>query len=274
MKQQSIVFENVHINYNISQSNKPAVMLVHGFGEDGSIWENQVAVLETKFRLIIPDIPGSGHSSHLKVSEAEGPILNRYAEVLHHILLHEGIVSCTFIGHSMGGYIILSFLRLYPTYVQGIGFVHSTIFSDSEERKKMREKGITFLQKFGAHEFLKQSIPNLFSPSFVTLHPEAIEKLIHKSWQFSAETLVQYYNAMIERPDSCQLIKNYQKPVLFVIGEEDKSVYLQDSLKQCHIPSVSFIKILPGVAHMGMWEAKNQVSTSLEEFLNYVLDGC
>lgn len=273
MKQKSIVFRNVRINYHISAGAFPAAMLIHGFGEDGSIWENQVASLKDKFRLIVPDIPGSGHSDQMEVSGPDTRILDDYAEALQQILLHESITRCTLIGHSMGGYIALAFLRRYNEYVDGIGFVHSSIFDDSEERKELRKKGIAFIQRFGAHEFLKQSIPNLFTGAFVAEHPEAVEKLIHRSWQFSPETLVQYYRAMAARPDSTGLMKNYRKPVLFIIGEEDKSVYLQDSLKQSHIPSVSHITILPGVAHMGMWEAKNQVSASLEEYLNYVVDG-
>ncbi len=273
MKQKSIVFRNARINYHISAGEHPAVMLIHGFGEDGSIWEHQVSYLKEKFRLIVPDIPGSGHSDHMEVSGPESRILEEYAEALQQILLHENITRCTLIGHSMGGYIALAFLSLYNRYVNGTGFIHSTIFADSEERKEMRKKGIAFIQRFGAHEFLKQSIPNLFTDAFVAQHPEVVEKLIYKSWQFSPDSLVQYYRAMAARPDCTELMKNYRKPVLFIIGEEDKSVYLQDSLKQCHIPSVSHIKILPGVAHMGMWEAKNQVSTSLEEYLNYVVDG-
>ncbi len=271
MKQKSIVYDGSRINYYISNNNEPAVMLIHGFGEDGTIWENQIAALQNKFRLIIPDIPGSGHSDYMKISGIS--FLDRYAETLYQILLTEKLAPVTLIGHSMGGYIALAFLRLYKEYTHGVGFVHSSIFADSEERKGMRKKGISFIQRLGAHQFLKQSIPNLFASDFAVSHPEVIEKLVQKSWQFTADTLIQYYKAMIERPDSCEMIRNYRKPVLFIIGEEDKSVYLQDSLKQCHIPSISLIKILPGVAHMGMWEAKSQVTRSLEDYLNY-LDGC
>ena len=46
--------------YRVAGEGQP-VMLLHGFAEDGTVWENQ-ADLQNKFQLIIPDLPGSGRS--------------------------------------------------------------------------------------------------------------------------------------------------------------------------------------------------------------------
>ena len=40
----------------------PAVVLIHGFAEDGTIWDRQIDFLKNNFKLIIPDLPGSGRS--------------------------------------------------------------------------------------------------------------------------------------------------------------------------------------------------------------------
>ncbi|MBX3241692.1 MAG: alpha/beta hydrolase [Chitinophagaceae bacterium] len=274
MELRHLQYDNTPVSYRIADNKTlPAVMLIHGFGEDGSIWENQVALLCDDFRLIVPDIPGSGDSPCLEIA-GDQQIMDVYADILLNILRKEEITNCTLIGHSMGGYIALSFLRHYEELTNGLGLVHSTAFADSGERIEMRKKGITFIQKFGAHDFLKQSIPNLFAAPFTTAHREFIEKLIEKAADFSDKALIQYYRAMIARPDSTDILEKYRKPVLFIIGEEDKSVYLQDSLKQCHIPKISHIKILPNAAHMGMWEAKDQVNLYLEEYLKIIVDGC
>jgi pimeloyl-ACP methyl ester carboxylesterase len=39
-----------------------ALVLIHGLGCSGADWAFQVAELEKRFRVIIPDLPGSGHS--------------------------------------------------------------------------------------------------------------------------------------------------------------------------------------------------------------------
>ncbi len=37
-----------------------ALVLVHGFGEDGHVWDQQLAILEQSMQVIIPEIPGTG----------------------------------------------------------------------------------------------------------------------------------------------------------------------------------------------------------------------
>lgn len=271
MKEKTILYKGIPVVYDIT-GNGPAVMLIHGFGEDSRVWEHQVPSLKQSFKLIVPDLPGSGRSSVLPIHPQQGVMMDTYAEIMKCILDEEGISVCTMIGHSMGGYITLAFAALFPGNLNALGLFHSTAYSDTGERIATRKKGISFIQKYGAQDFLKQSIPNLFGPSFSAQQPREIQKLIDRAGNFSSEALVQYYESMIERPDRTIVLKKISKPVLFIIGEEDKSVYLQDSLNQCHLPLLSLINILPGVAHMGMWEMKDQACATLMKFLNYVTD--
>ena len=59
------------IVYSVHGNGKP-VMLVHGFGETGEVWKNQIAYLEDDFQLIIPDLPGSGESDIIDDMSMEG----------------------------------------------------------------------------------------------------------------------------------------------------------------------------------------------------------
>ena len=43
-------------------------MLVHGFIEDGSMWDGMVSGLKKNYKVIIPDLPGFGKSP-LQVKE-------------------------------------------------------------------------------------------------------------------------------------------------------------------------------------------------------------
>jgi pimeloyl-ACP methyl ester carboxylesterase len=247
--------------------------LLHGFGEDGSVWKFQETFLAPCFRLIIPDLPGSGRSSFLPMAGTlPADIISDYADIIKRIAEKEAVRHCILIGHSMGGYIALAFAAKYENMLAGLGLVHSTAYADSAEKKEARSKGIAFIQKHGAQEFLKQSIPNLFGDAFKAARPEAVQELIDKAANFSVAALVQYYEAMMGRPDSITVLRNIKKPVLFIIGEEDKSVYLQDSLSQCYLPVLSLINILPQVAHMGMWEMKDRTNATIIQFLNYCFD--
>ncbi len=272
MQEKLLLYNDSRVYYETEGNGSP-VMLVHGFGEDGRVWHYQRAFLRDHFYLIIPDLPGSGKSDLLSVPSGHtASVIERYADSIKQVLNRENIKQCTLIGHSMGGYVALAFAQHYPERLNALGLIHSTAFADSEEKKATRRKGIAFIQRYGAQEFLKQSIPNLFGGTFTRQHPKQIEALMRGTGNFTAAALVQYYEAMIERPDRTETLKKLAIPVLFIIGEEDKSVSLEDSLKQCHLPVKALINILPDTAHMGMWEQKDQANDTVMKFLNYVCD--
>ena len=52
-----------------------AVVLLHGFGEDSSIWKEQVNYLQENYMVIIPDLPGTG-ASEWNVVNSEWSMVN------------------------------------------------------------------------------------------------------------------------------------------------------------------------------------------------------
>lgn len=238
-------------------------MLVHGFGEDGNVWNLQVDHLKNKFHLIIPDLPGCGKSEMINDMTMEG-----MAEVLHSIIHQEDIDRCTVIGHSMGGYITLALVEKYWNHVNAFALFHSTAFPDTEEKKETRKKGIEFIKQHGGFEFLKTTSPNLFSPNTKSESPDLINDFIPTLANLPGEALVSYYEAMMKRPDRTTVLKNTENPVLFIAGEHDNAVPLNDVLKQCHLPEKSYFHLLKKSGHMGMIEEPGTANRILEEFLS------
>jgi pimeloyl-ACP methyl ester carboxylesterase len=262
--------EGVELHYQVLGQGLP-VMLVHGFGEDGRIWEKIVGALSEHCQLIIPDLPGSGKSEDpLSDDEASFPTLDDLAGSLKAILEAEGLGSCTMIGHSMGGYITLCFARAYPHLLNGLGLFHSTADPDTEEKKEIRKKGIKFVREHGAALFLRQSMPNLFGETFRKEHPEELELLIGRGNGFTARALIQYYRAMIQRTDHKDVLAGWRKPALFIMGDEDKTVHLQDVLFQSHLPAISHVYVWTGVAHMGMRERTEESVQAIRDFVEHV----
>jgi pimeloyl-ACP methyl ester carboxylesterase len=257
----TIGYGNSSIFYRVEGKGLP-VMFLHGFAEDHTIWDRQVNYLKNNFRIITPDLPGSGNSSF----NPNLLTMDDYADAIRAIADAEQIGGCAMIGHSMGGYIALAFAEKYPAHLKGLGLFHSTAYPDTPERKAAREKGIEFIREHGSYPFIRQSIPNLFSENFKNQHPEIAEGLIERYANFNPESLVSYYNAMMQRPDRTRVLSNSPYPVLFIIGEQDKSVPMQDGLKQCHIPQLSYIHILENSSHMGMLEETNPSNSTIEAF--------
>jgi pimeloyl-ACP methyl ester carboxylesterase len=254
---------NANIYYR-TRGSGPVVVLLHGFAEDGTVWDQQVEYLEQYCTLLVPDLPGSGRSSTLNQETVK---MEDYANCINSLLINEKVGSCILLGHSMGGYITLAFAEMFPDKLAGIGFVHSTAFADNEEKKSNRQKGIKLIEQYGVYPFVKNSTPNLFSESYKKQHADKVNELVEQGKQFSKEALVQYYRAMIDRPDRTAVLEKSRVPVLFIIGTEDVAAPLQDLLQQVHLPNTSYIHILPGVVHMGMWEKPKEVNEHLLEFI-------
>jgi len=256
------------IYYQLEGEGEP-VMLLHGFAEDHTIWYHQVKYLQNIFRLIIPDIPGSGRSDSLQKSLGmkEIPTMDDYATAMKAIADAEGIEQFSIIGHSMGGYISLAFAEKYPSRIKQLGLFHSTGFPDTEEKKIARRKSNEIIRQYGSRAFLEQSIPNLFDEEFKKEKPAEVEDLIGRYANFEPDQLVSYYETMIARPDRREVLRNWERPVLFIIGEHDKAVTMEQNLKEVHLPQCSYIHILENTAHMGMLERPGQSSQLVENFL-------
>jgi pimeloyl-ACP methyl ester carboxylesterase len=262
------------------------------------------STLKDKFMLIVPDLPGSGKSEMIDDMSMEGMaevikvILDTEApptspkgrlrktqgQLVENSLQKENIkisesskvppsggfreAGAFLIGHSMGGYITLAFVEKYPGYLRAFGLFHSTAFADTEEKKATRRKGIEFIKEHGAFEFLKNATPNLFSSRSKDEFPGLIDEFVQSLNNFLPEALVSYYESMIKRPDRTAILKNTRMPVLFIMGEFDNAIPLQDGLKQCHLPERAYINILHRSGHMGMLEQADKSTRILEKFLS------
>lgn len=241
------------------------VVLLHGFGEDGSVWKAQFDLFPN-FQLLVPDLPGSGSSEAVEDMSMEG-LADAVNAVIQTFFEGQKIIL---IGHSMGGYVALAFAEKHPKALSGLGLFHSTAFADSEAKKETRQKGIRFIESHGAAEFLKTTTPGLFSPKTKEEHPGLIDELLASTRNFSADCLVSYYKAMMQRPDRTTVLKNSEVPVLFVMGRHDTAVPLQDGLAQCHLPGMAYIHVLEHSGHMGMVEEREKTARLLVQFVNLV----
>lgn len=241
-----------------------AVMLIHGFAEDNSIWYEISKALSENYQLILPDIPGSGGSPAMTTQHG----IEDYAAAMLAILQEEQFTNAVVIGHSMGGYIALAMAEKKLAAIKALGLFHSSAYADDALKIATRLKAISFLQENGSQAFLKTSFPGLFADPLQ--HKKSIDDLLQKAENCSIDTLIQYYEAMIKRPDRTDLLVTAKFPVLFIMGLEDKAVPFSHSLQQSHLPPIGHISILRSSAHMGMIEEPTKSLLVLTDFLRAI----
>jgi pimeloyl-ACP methyl ester carboxylesterase len=240
------------------------ILLIHGFGEDHAIWKNQIEFLSSHYRVIAPNLPGV-HCKPLALHHSQAPNIRMYVEVLHELMHHLNIEQYYIIGHSMGGYIGLSFADYYVNHVQGLLLFHSTTYEDNEAKKTSRMKVAEFIQEWGVSKYLETATPNLFGDAFKKTNPGVIQNVIESGLGISQEAMIQFVFAMRNRKAMTHLLQQHTIPVWMIAGDADIAVTIQDSLEQIKLLPSSKCLVLNNVGHMGMFEGTDQVNEFIHQ---------
>ena len=92
----------------------PPLVLVHGAGDDGRVWQPQLAALSDEFTVVAWDEPGAGRSDDLP----EGFALADYAYCLAAVIDALALGPAHVAGLSWGGTVVLELYRRYPEHVR------------------------------------------------------------------------------------------------------------------------------------------------------------
>lgn len=234
------------------------VILLHGFPMSHKVWDTLAKSLSENFKVYTPDLPGFGQSTILPSTTLE-----TVADELISWINENKISRSVLIGHSLGGYVALAMVEKSPQLISGLGLFHSTAMADSEEKKESRTKTIEFIRKNGVLAFTSHFIQSLFADPD---HP-AISSVRAITVKSTEETVVAYTRAMRDRPDRQHVLQDFKKPILLLGGEKDQGIPTESLRRQaqdCHVPD---LHILPGVAHMGMFEKPHEVTEIIRSFV-------
>lgn len=242
------------------------LVLLHGFTESHRCWVSAADALAERYRVLVPDLPGSGGSSLLASDSAD---LEATARVLWDWLSDLHLNECVVVGHSMGGYVALEMLALAPERLKGIGLFHSHPFGDDEAKKLNRDRTIELIEKRGSKDFLHGFIPNLFAPA----HRERLAGTIALLEQQAAEQSVAAYiaqtRAMRDRESRLDLLIGSSLPKLVVLGAADPILPQSAGLGFAAQLDRCQLELLAEAGHMGMYESPEKTAEILAEFCNF-----
>lgn len=240
----------------------PHLCFLHGFCENRSIWKDLVDALSNAYTILNIDLLGFGDSSTQSFETLDDQV-----EAVRRVLSYENANRCILMGHSMGGYIAAAYAQKYGADLRAVGFIHSTASADSESKKENRIKAINHIKAYGTDEYFKRFVATL-----VTTHN--LPKLQSQLWEMVSSTkkspILSGLNAMRMRPDYKDVLKTFNKPVLFMRGEEDMHYSENEITNQVALSTASQYSVLRGVAHLGLLEDKTQTEKEVRKFLVFV----
>jgi pimeloyl-ACP methyl ester carboxylesterase len=259
---QTILYKNTKINYT-DIGKGTAVVLLHGFLENLSMWNAFVDEFSKKNRVIAIDLLGHGETECLGYIHT----MEDQADMVHHVLHELKIRKAVFIGHSMGGYVALAFAELYPDNVKGLVLLNSTSRADSEERKINRDRAILAVkQNYTA--FVRMSIANLFSEDNRERLADKIEEVRNEALKTPLQGIVAALEGMKIRNDREVLLHFSPYPILLILGKKDGVLNYEDSLEQIENTKVELVSFPDG--HMSHIENEAELKTVLVSFLKKI----
>src|SRR6201997_4113675 len=111
----SLQFRTIHgykRAYRIAGSG-PAILLIHGIGDNSTTWSTVQTKLAQRFTVIAPDLLGHGKSDKPRADYS----VAAYANGMRDLLSVLDIDNVTVIGHSLGGGVAMQFAYQFPQLV-------------------------------------------------------------------------------------------------------------------------------------------------------------
>src|SRR6476660_5674783 len=88
----------------------PAILLIHGIGDNSTTWSSVQSTLAQRFTVIAPDLLGHGKSDKPRADYSMGG----YANGMRDLLSVLDIERVTVVGHSLGGGVAQQFAYQFP----------------------------------------------------------------------------------------------------------------------------------------------------------------
>ena len=244
----------------------PAVLFVHGYPLDHTIWRDQLDALEG-YRRIAPDLRGMGRSDAPDL----GYGMSIYAADLAALLDALGVDDVVLCGLSMGGYVIFEFLRRWRHRVRGLVLMDTRAEADGAEARRARDAAGATAREAGAAAIAESMLPKLLAPGSAERAPEMVERIRRMMTDTPVAGIVGALAAMRDRQDSTDLLPTLGGiPTLIVVGEED-AVTPPDAARRMAgaIPNARLL-LVPGAGHLPPVERPSETSAALLEFLRVV----
>jgi len=92
----------------------PAILLIHGIGDNSTTWDTVQSKLAQRFTVIAPDLLGHGKSDKPRADYS----VAAYANGMRDLLSVLDIEHVTVVGHSLGGGVAMQFAYQFPQLVE------------------------------------------------------------------------------------------------------------------------------------------------------------
>lgn len=247
--------DGVEIAYSVSGKGEPALIFVHGWGWDQSLWKKQIAKFSSKYKVVTLDLAGHGESGKKRKSFTIKAFSDDVVSVVNKLKLNKVIL----VGHSMGGIINLEVYRQIKDKVVGIiGADTYQLFQKGENPKSAEDYLTTFKENYlgSVREYVRTLFLESADSAFVEGMVKRMQKLPPEIGMDIFRNIYQY--------NSLKAATELQPRIIAVNGQKFK-VKETENIKI--LPGFT-AKIIRGTGHFPMIENPERFDELLQEAIN------
>ncbi len=245
------------------RGNGPAILFIHGYPFDHSIWEHSVASLDGWMR-IAPDLRGMGQSDAPDL----GYSMSTYAEDLLALLNTLGVDRAVLCGLSMGGYVAFEMLRRARDRVRGLILMDTRAEADSPEGRKARDMAASQAREGGSEAIAAAMLPKLLSARSRGEKPQLPERVRKMMAANPVAGILGAIGAMRDRPDSFPLLPTLTGlPTLVLVGDDDELIPIDRAQAMVEALPSATLSIVAGAGHIPPMERPEITTALLSKFL-------
>lgn len=251
-----ITIHGKRVHYIDQGTGEQTVLLLHGWGVDGSLYHLLTDHLSNYCRVLVPDLPGFGGSE-----EPDRPYTPAdFADFVLDFTKELGVTEVVAMGHSNGGRVLIELLsrRHSPLTIK------KAILLDSAGIPA--KHSLAYYLRVYTFKCIKH-IARL--PGIRSLFPNAIEKAQKRfgSADYKQASSVMRQSMVIAlKTDVTPLLSRIRVPTLLIWGKDDTATPLRDAkIMEQHIPDAGLVVLTGG--HYAFAESFGQCRRVLDSFL-------
>ncbi len=229
------------------------LLFLHAFPLCGRMWKAQVSYFQSKgYKVLSPSYPG-----FCGIPDEGFRNLYSYARYV----MRE-VDRCILVGCSMGGYIALHVLEMYPEKVEAIVLSNTRSTPDTPEARRRRFEIVGKLEDENyRRSFLKDMVLRMF-------HNEGywLDEAYAMSLEASKEGLKSALLSMANREDKTYLLRT-DIPKLIIGSDKDNFVSLEEIRSMHEEAKNSSIYIFENVGHVPNMESAETFNRILHAWL-------
>jgi 3-oxoadipate enol-lactonase len=241
----------------------PAVVLLHGYPFNRTMWRDQIVALKDRYRVIAPDLRGLGESIANDEVAGMDQMARDVATLMDQLQIDHAIIA----GLSMGGYVAFDFHHLFADRVKALVLAGTRAPADNDQERQTRERQAARMLAQGMTGIAEETLPKLLAQETLARNPAAADRIREMIDSTSPRGAAAAQLGMAARRDYSEDLENIKVPTLIIVGTEDCIRPVSDAEFMHSRIANSKLKIIENAAHVSNFDQPEVFNETLRGFL-------